>query len=79
MTTNIKSQSPIWVWNEVYILITVCRKKNCINLLYGYGTQNEIERKSLATCVSISYMGMEQQHLVDIRIITSKYGYVKIK
>ena len=29
--------------------------------------------------VSISYMGMEQQHLVDIRIITSKYGYVKIK
>ena len=29
--------------------------------------------------VSISYMGMEQQHLVDIKIITSKYGDVKKK
>ena len=29
--------------------------------------------------VSISYMGMEQQYLVYIKIITSKYGYVKIK
>ena len=28
--------------------------------------------------VSISYMGMEQQHLVDIEIITSKYGIVKL-
>ena len=28
--------------------------------------------------VSISYMGMEQQHLVDIKIITSRYGNVKL-
>ena len=40
-----------------------------INLLYRYGTNN-VEFKCWDQSVSISYIGMEQQHLVDIFIIT---------
>ena len=75
------SQSPIWVWNEWDVEVKFYEaNESSLNLLYGYGTQKK-DRQSvlLMQLVSISYMGMEQQHLVDIKIITSKYGDVKKK
>ncbi len=64
LVTNLY-QSPIWVWNLQHGGPSVGQQSNCINLLYGYGTQRNYSIFGKLK-VSISYMGMEQQHLVAL-------------